>query len=462
MNSDTKTRFEHFCQINPNDSPGSVRLTGIVCTVANPDVEQLVNFMKAGMNIVRLNCSHGTQDEQRETIENIRKAVKEFNKKYSKKFPFPLAIALDTKGPEIRTGNNDGNCDIELQQGCTVMLTTDKACMCSGSSEKLFIDYPELPQVVKPGTEIYIDKGLICLVVRKVLKNEICCEVVYGGTLGSRKALNIPSVKLNVPDITEKDRTDIRLGMDEEVDFIFASFIRSADAVKQIKKLLCGQNMKIIAKIETKEGVCNIDEILAEADGILIARGDLGVEIPQEKVPVVQKMIIARCNRAGKPCLLAAQMMRSMITKSRATRAEISDVANAAFDNADCTFLSGETAKGKYQLESILTMANTLVEAEAACFQRSLFEELVLTNELPLDATHSIAIGAVEAAMKNKASSIIVLTPDGKAAQLLSKYRPPCPILAVTKEEVVARQMQIHRCVLPLYYDGNLSKNKFQ
>lgn len=456
MDSDTKTRFEHFCQLNPNTTPASVRLTKIICTVANPEVEELVNFMKAGMNIVRLNFSHGTHDEHRETIENIRMAVKEFNKKYSKKFPFPLAIALDTKGPEIRTGMNEGDCDIELEKCDVVMLTTDKNCMCNGTKEKIFVDYPELPQIVKPGTEIFINKGLICLVVKKVLKNEICCEVEFGGTLSSKKTVNVPSIKINFPDITEKDRADIRLGMDEEVDFIFASFVRSAEAIKQIKKLLCGQKIKVIAKIENKEGVCNIDEIIAEADGILIARGDLGVEIPAEKVPIVQKMIVARCNNAGKPCICATQMMHSMITKSRATRAEISDVSNAVFDNSDCTLLSGETARGMYQIESILAMSNTLVETEAACFQRSLFEQLVLSNEIPLDATQSIAIGAVEAAALNSASCIIALSLDGSAAQLLSKYRPPCPIIAVTTEEEVARQMQIHRCVLPLYYDGNI------
>lgn len=455
--ADATSALDHICKLDPNAKTAFIRLTGLICTIgpASQKPEMLEQMMHAGMNIARLNFSHGTYDYHGGTIKNIREAVASYSKKLG--FKYALAIALDTKGPEIRTGlNADKGSDIALVRGEKIKITTNKDWFEKGNKEQIYADYPNMVKVLKKGDRIFIDDGLVSLVVESISGDTLSCSIENGGKLGSQKGVNLPNVPVDLPAVSEKDKADLLFGVDQGVDMIFASFIRNGQALDEIRGILGdkGKNIKIISKIENQQGLQNIDEIIAKSDGIMVARGDLGIEIPPEKVFLAQKQITARCNRAGKPCICATQMLESMTNKPRATRAEISDVANAVLDGADCTMLSGETAKGEYPLECITTMAKTQMEAEAAIFHKNLFRDLVSLQPTPIDATHSVAISAVEAATKTLASCIICLTTSGRSAHLISKYRPRCPIITVTRFEQTARQCHLFRGILPLVYEG--------
>ncbi|CAO2598817.1 Pyruvate kinase PKLR [Lemmus lemmus] len=353
-------------------------------------------MIKAGMNIARLNFSHGSHEYHAESIANIREAAESFAA--SPLSYRPVAIALDTKGPEIRTGilNGGPESEVEIVKGSQVLVTVDPKFQTRGTANTVWVDYPNIVRVLAVGSRIYIDDGLISLVVRKIGPEGLVTEVEHGGALGSRKGVNLPNAEL-------------RFGVEHNVDIIFASFIRKASDVAAVRAALGpeGQGIKIISKIENHEGVKKFDEILEVSDGIMVARGDLGIEIPAEKVFLAQKMMIGRCNLAGKPVVCATQMLESMITKARPTRAETSDVANAVLDGADCIMLSGETAKGSFP---------------------------------------------VEAAFKCCAAAIIVLTTTGRSAQLLSRYRPRAAVIAVTRSAQAARQVHLSRGVFPLLY----------
>merc|ERR1739844_114470 len=452
------TTVEYLSRLQILSKADKIRLSGIVCTIGpvSKAPEFLMKMIESGMNVARMNFSHGSHEYHASTIANCREAAKMYREE--KGFDPSLAIALDTKGPEIRTGlleGDDGRKELLFEAGDTLKLTTDDAFKEKCTKEVVWLDYKNITKVLTPGKRIYIDDGLISVKALEIGPDYVLGEIENGGNLGSRKGCNLPATDTDLPAVSPKDMRDLQFGVEQGVDMVFASFIRDAAGVREIRKVLgdAGKNILIISKIENQQGVNNIDEIIDESDGIMVARGDMGIEIPPEKVFIAQKQIIAKCNQKGKPVICATQMLESMVKKPRPTRAECSDVANAVLDGSDCVMLSGETAKGDYPIACIRTMAALSREAEAALWNQRFFEDLMRTEQhLLRDATAAAAIAAVQASYSTKASAIIGLTTTGKTAHLASKYRAHCPFLAVTRNAQAARQMQLFRGVVPLYY----------
>ncbi|MBN2908995.1 pyruvate kinase [Polycladomyces sp. WAk] len=417
-----------------------MRKTKIVCTIgpASEDPETLKRLILSGMNVARLNFSHGSHEEHGRRIDAVRQAAAELGK--------TVAILLDTKGPEIRTGELQGG-EAELKTGDRLTLTTEPIL---GNAQRVSVSYEGLPADVQPGSTILIDDGLIRLDVEAVEGTEIHCRVANGGLLKNRKGVNLPGLKVNLPGITSKDAEDIVFGIQKGVDFIAASFVRKPEDVLEIRKILEEHHadIQIIAKIENSEGLEHLDEILEVADGLMVARGDLGVEIPAEEVPLVQKEMIRKCNNLGKPVITATQMLDSMQRNPRPTRAEASDVANAILDGTDAVMLSGETAAGKYPVEAVETMARIALRTERALRYRDLFRQRRLEQEISI--TDSISQAVVHAAESLQSSAIITSTESGFTARMVSKYRPRTPIIAVTPNDRVMAKLSLVWGVYPV------------
>jgi len=458
MASKASTQIDYTSNLDIYSKANRMRLSGIVCTIGpvSRAPETLLELIENGMNVARMNFSHGSHDYHGGTIANCRTAAKMYKDKHG--VDPCLAIALDTKGPEIRTGlleGDDGRKELELKAGDMIKITTNDEFKEKCTSDTLWLDYKNITKVLTPGKRIYIDDGLISVLAVEVGPDFVMGKVENGGNLGSRKGCNLPGTDTDMPAVSEKDKSDLLFGIEQGVDMVFASFIRDAAGVAEVKAVLGekGKNIWIIPKIENQQGVKNLDEIIACSQGLMVARGDMGIEIPTEKVFIAQKAMISKCNRAGIPIICATQMLESMVKKPRPTRAEASDVANAILDGSDCVMLSGETAKGDYPAICVRTMAKISREAEACIWNERLFEDLMRAeSNTDYNPSTTIAISTVLSSYKCKASAIIVLTTSGATAHTISKYRPLCPTLAVTRFDQVARQMQLYRGLTPLLY----------
>ena len=419
-----------------------LKKTKIVCTIgpASRDADTMREMLEAGMNVARLNFSHGTHEEHRKTIETFRRVRDEQDR--------PAAILLDTKGPEIRLGDFENGSEI-LEEGDEFTLTSEE---CPGTKERVSTTYKALPSQVSLGTSILIDDGRVRLRVAGTTEDEVRCIVVNGGKVSNRKGVNIPNQSLDLEYISEADRQDILFGIEMDVDYVAASFVRSGADVKVLRSLLNengGDRIKIISKIENTEGIENFKEILALSDGIMIARGDMGVEVDFEKLPGIQKKFIKDCCKAGKTVITATQMLESMTHSPAPTRAEITDVANAVFDGTSAVMLSGESAAGDYPVETVKAMAKIVSQAEEDAEEVNQYKFLeVETNDR--DVSNAMGHAACTTAHDIKASAIVAITTSGYTAEMMAKYKPVEPIIAATPDSKTYHQQALTRGVYPV------------
>lgn len=419
-----------------------LKKTKIVCTIgpASRDADTMREMLEVGMNVARLNFSHGTHEEHRKTIETFRRVRDEQDR--------PAAILLDTKGPEIRLGDFENGSEI-LEEGDEFTLTSEE---CPGTKERVSTTYKALPSQVSLGTSILIDDGRVRLRVAGTTEDEVRCIVVNGGKVSNRKGVNIPNQSLDLEYISEADRQDILFGIEMDVDYVAASFVRSGADVKVLRSLLNengGDRIKIISKIENTEGIENFKEILALSDGIMIARGDMGVEVDFEKLPGIQKKFIKECCKAGKTVITATQMLESMTHSPAPTRAEITDVANAVFDGTSAVMLSGESAAGDYPVETVKAMAKIVSQAEEDAEEVNQYKFLeVETNDR--DVSNAMGHAACTTAHDIKASAIVAITTSGYTAEMMAKYKPVEPIIAATPDSKTYHQQALTRGVYPV------------
>lgn len=415
--------------------------TKIICTIgpASESPEMLASLMLAGMDVARLNLSHGAKDYHAENIRRIRAVAAEIHK--------PVAILFDLQGPKLRVGKIGGN-GVELASGQSVFLTIREE---PATHERIPVQFKRLPQAVRPGHRILLDDGMLELIVEAVDDEDVACRVITGGLLTSNKGINLPQVDLSIPAITDKDKEDLAFALDQRADWIALSFVRQAEEMRSLKEMIqehspFGRSTPVIAKIEKPEALANIGDIIAASDGIMVARGDLGIETSPEEVPMMQKEIIARCNRAGVPVITATQMLDSMIRNPRPTRAEASDVANAILDGTDAIMLSGETAVGKYPVRAVQTMVRIAEQVERSL--KPLQSRPSITEGCTI--TDAVCYAAVDTVDILGASAIIAPTVGGTTARTLSRYRPPRPIIAATPSPTVLQQLVLYWGVRPV------------
>ncbi|MGI6054475.1 MAG: pyruvate kinase [Clostridium sp.] len=420
-----------------------MKKTKIVCTMGpnTNDREIMKQLALNGMDVARFNFSHGDYEEHRKRLEILESVREELG--------IPVASLLDTKGPEIRTGLLKDGKKVTLLAGDSYVLTTEEIV---GDASKGFINYKGLPEDVKSGNRILIDDGLIELAVEEVCGPEIRCRIVNGGELGERKGVNVPNVRIKLPALTEKDKEDIRFGIDAGFDFVAASFVRNAAAIREIREMLeeTGSSMQIIAKIENEEGIENIDAIIEASDGIMVARGDMGVEIPAQEVPYIQKMIIKKCNEACKVVITATQMLDSMIRNPRPTRAEVTDVANAVYDGTDAVMLSGETAMGQYPVDAVRMMSRIVEDSEKHLDYAS-YRKRKVSAENTRNISNAVCYASVATAHDLAASAIVAPSISGFTTRMLSKWRPNQMIVGLSPSMTVVRQMQLYWGVKPFH-----------
>ncbi|MGL6098147.1 MAG: pyruvate kinase PykF [Fusobacteriaceae bacterium] len=428
-----------------------MKKTKIVCTIGpkTQSEEMLEKLLDAGMNVMRLNFSHGDYEEHGTRIKNMRAVMARTGKR--------AAILLDTKGPEIRTIKLEGGNDVSLVAGQDFTFTTDTTVV--GNSKIVAVTYAGLPKDLKAGNIVLVDDGLLEMEVKEIVGKEVRCIVKNNGDLGENKGVNLPNVSVNLPALSEKDMSDLKFGCEQNVDFVAASFIRKADDVRAVRNCLDangGHSIQIISKIENQEGMDNFEEILELSDGIMVARGDLGVEIPVEEVPFAQKMMIDRCNEEGKAVITATQMLDSMIKNPRPTRAEATDVANAIIDGTDAIMLSGETAKGKYPVEAVTVMTRIAEKTDPlipSCDAYGMEKEFTVTE--------AVAMGTVNTAEAIEAKVIVTATKTGRSAKAVRKYFPNAHIIAVTNNEKTANQLVLTKGVTPVLMEGVATLEEF-
>ena len=420
-----------------------MKKTKIVCTMGpNTDNREIMKELALnGMDVARFNFSHGDHAEHKHRLEILESVREELG--------IPIASLLDTKGPEIRTGKLKDGKKVTLKEGDLYTLTTEEIV---GDETRGYINYAGLAEDVKPGDRILIDDGLIELHVREVNGTDIVCRIENGGELGEKKGVNVPGVRVKLPALTDKDKEDIRFGVDAGFDFVAASFVRNADAIREIREILDekGSAMQIIAKIENEEGIENIDAIIEASDGIMVARGDMGVEIPAEKVPHIQKMIIRKCNLACKVVITATQMLDSMIRNPRPTRAEVSDVANAVYEGTDAVMLSGETAMGSYPIEAVRMMSQIAEESEKY-LDYMFYQRRKVSAENLRNISNTVCYSSVATASDLEAPVIVAPSVSGFTTRMLSKWRPKALIAGLSPSMTAVRQMQLYWGVKPFH-----------
>lgn len=420
-----------------------MKKTKIVCTMGpNTDNREIMKELALnGMDVARFNFSHGDHAEHKHRLEILESVREELG--------IPIASLLDTKGPEIRTGKLKDGKKVTLKEGDLYTLTTEEIV---GDETRGYINYAGLAEDVKPGDRILIDDGLIELHVREINGTDIVCRIENGGELGEKKGVNVPGVRVKLPALTDKDKEDIRFGVDAGFDFVAASFVRNADAIREIRAILDekGSAMQIIAKIENEEGIENIDSIIEASDGIMVARGDMGVEIPAEKVPHIQKMIIRKCNLACKVVITATQMLDSMIRNPRPTRAEVSDVANAVYEGTDAVMLSGETAMGSYPIEAVRMMSQIAEEAEKY-LDYMFYQRRKVSAENLRNISNTVCYSSVATASDLEAPVIVAPSVSGFTTRMLSKWRPKALIAGLSPSMTAVRQMQLYWGVKPFH-----------
>jgi pyruvate kinase len=429
------------------------RLTKIICTIGpkTKSKEMLNKLMDAGMCVARLNFSHGTHEYHGEVIDNVKAVLKDRNLE-----PGNCSIMLDTKGPEIRTGKLKDHKPVPLKVGQQIDVTTDLSAV--GDEKLVVIDYQDLTESCQPGGVILIADGNISLTINSIEKDKkLChCTVNNSAVLGENKNVHLPGAKVTLPALSEKDKTDLLFGVQKGVDSVAASFIRSGADVRHIREVLGekGKDIKIISKIESTEGIENFDDILFESDGIIVARGDLGVELPLEQIFIAQKMMISKCNAAGKPVITATQMLESMIQNPRPTRAEATDVANAVLDGSDCVMLSGETASGEFPVEAVEYMnriSRQAEQVERAGDYPQLFEALKEASK-GSQVPEVVASYAVRVANDLKAELLLTISETGKTSRLICKYRPRVPVICLTNSAATANYLIYSRAAVPYLF----------